>query len=46
VKYNLLKESKQIFTSKYQMYLPTEKQLQKEIETARDLVEMEKRLDK
>jgi len=46
VKYSLIKESKQIFTSKYQMYLPTEKQLQKEIETARDLVEMEKRLDK
>ena len=46
VKYSLLKESKQIFTSKYQMYLPTEKQLQKEIERARDLVEMGKRLDK
>ena len=46
VKYSLLKESKQIFTSKYQMYLPTEKQLQKEIVTARELVEMEKRLDK
>ena len=46
VKYSLVKESKQIFTSKYQMYLPTEKQLQKEIETARELVEMEKRLDK
>ena len=38
VKYSLLKASKQIFTSKYQMYLSTEKQLQKEIETARDLV--------
>ena len=46
VKYSLLKESKQIFTSKYQLYLPTEKQLQKEIETARELVEIEKRLDK
>lgn len=46
VKYSLLNESKQIFTSKYQLYLPTEKQLQKELERERELIEMEKRLEK
>lgn len=46
VKYSLLNESKQIFTSKYQLYLPTEKQLQKELERERELIEMQKRLEK
>jgi hypothetical protein len=46
VKYSLLKESKQVFSSKYQLYLPTEKQLQKELEREREVVEMEKRLIK
>ena len=46
VKYSLLSESKQIFASKYQMYLPTEKQLRKELERERGLVEIENRLKK
>jgi predicted nuclease of restriction endonuclease-like (RecB) superfamily len=45
-KYSLLKESKQIFASQYQTYLPTEKQLQEEITRERELVETEKRLKK
>jgi predicted nuclease of restriction endonuclease-like (RecB) superfamily len=44
VKYSLLKESKQIFASKYKTYLPSEKQLQQEIEREREEVEREKRL--
>lgn len=43
-KYSLLNESKQIFASKYQTYLPTEKQLQEEIAREREIVEMERRL--
>lgn len=46
VKYSLLKESKQIFASKYQLYLPTEKQLKEEIARERNQIEMEKRLRK
>jgi len=44
VKYSLLNESKQIFASKYKLYLPTEEELRKEIEREKELVEMEKRL--
>lgn len=44
VKYSLLKESKQLFASKYKTYLPTEKQLKQEIAREREFVEMEKRL--
>jgi len=44
VKYSVLNESKQIFASKYQMYLPTEKQLEEEILREREQVELEKRL--
>ena len=43
-RYSLLKDSKQIFASKYKTYLPTEKQLRKEIEREREIVEMEKQL--
>lgn len=43
-KYSLLKDSKQIFASKYKTYLPTEKQLKEEIAREREMVEMEKRL--
>lgn len=46
VKYSLLNESKQIFASKYKTYLPTEKELKKEIAREREVVEMEKRLKK
>jgi predicted nuclease of restriction endonuclease-like (RecB) superfamily len=46
VKYSLLNESKQLFASKYKTYLPTEKQLKKEIAREREMVEIEKRLKK
>lgn len=45
-KYSLLKDSKQIFASKYKTYLPTEKQLKEEIAREREVIEMEKRLKK
>lgn len=32
VKYSILKESKQLFASKYKLYLPTEEELKKELE--------------
>jgi len=38
-KYSILKESKQIFASKYLKLLPTEKELQREIERERKLIE-------
>jgi hypothetical protein len=44
VKYSLLNESKQIFASKYHLYLPTTKQLEKEIQRQRELIEQEKNL--
>lgn len=44
VKYSILNDSKQIFASKYQMYLPTEKQLKEEIEREKHEIEIEKRL--
>lgn len=43
VKYSLLKESRQIFASKYQMYLPTEKQLKQEIQREKEQIEQERR---
>jgi hypothetical protein len=45
VKYSLLNDSKQIFASKYMTYLPTEKELQDEIERERLQIEQEKNLD-
>ena len=44
VKYSLLNESKQIFASKYQLYLPTTKQLEQEIQREREQIEQEKNL--
>ena len=44
VKYSLLNESKQIFASKYQTYLPTEKQLSQEIQREKEQIEQDKRL--
>jgi len=44
VKYSVLSESKQIFASKYQMYLPTEKQLVEEIQREKQQIEDEKKL--
>ncbi len=37
VKYSILKESQQLFAAKYQMVLPTEEELQRELERERDL---------
>ena len=38
-KYSVLKDRKQIFASKYMLYLPTEQQLREEIERERRLIE-------
>jgi predicted nuclease of restriction endonuclease-like (RecB) superfamily len=40
VKYSVLHESKQLFASKYRLYLPDEKTLIREIETARERVNL------
>ncbi len=45
-KYSLLNESKQIFASKYKLYLPSEEELRKEIEKEREIMEIEKGLQK
>lgn len=39
VKYSVLKDRKQIFASKYMLYLPTEDELRREIERERKLIE-------
>jgi len=39
-KYSVLSEGKQIFASKYLKFLPTEEELQREIEKERNLIEM------
>jgi predicted nuclease of restriction endonuclease-like (RecB) superfamily len=44
VKYSVLKDSQQLFASKYLMYLPTEEELRAEIEKDREIIERAKRL--
>ncbi|HXC04642.1 MAG TPA: PDDEXK nuclease domain-containing protein [Bacteroidia bacterium] len=44
VKYSLLNESKQLFASKYKLILPSEKELRKEVERERKLLETETKL--
>jgi predicted nuclease of restriction endonuclease-like (RecB) superfamily len=44
VKYSLLNESKQIFASRYQLYLPTIEQLEQEIQRERDQIMLEQKL--
>jgi len=44
VRYTLLEDSKQIFASKYKLYLPTEEELKAELEREREMLEMERRL--
>ena len=44
VKYSVLSEGKQIFASKYKLYLPDEETLKDEIKRERDLLEREQRL--
>jgi hypothetical protein len=41
-KYSVLKDSKQLFASKYMLYLPTEDELRQEIERERRLIEASK----
>ncbi|MBQ9334976.1 MAG: DUF1016 family protein, partial [Alphaproteobacteria bacterium] len=36
IKYTLPEDNNQIFAAKYKLYLPTEEELQKEIQLARD----------
>ena len=43
VKYSVLNESRQLFASKYRLYLPTEEELRIEIERERELVVREQR---
>lgn len=43
-KYSLLSDSKQIFASKYKTYLPSEEELQLEIERGRHQIEIENKL--
>ena len=45
VRYTLLEDSKQIFASKYKLYLPTEEELKEELERERRMLELEKRLE-
>lgn len=44
VQYTLLKESRQIFASKYQLYLPTEEELQRTLQAERTRLELEQKL--
>ena len=44
VKYSVLKDSQQLFASKYLMYLPTEEELRAEIEKDREIIERAKQL--
>ena len=44
VKYSLLKDSKQIFASKYKLYLPSDKELKEELTRERKMIEQEKKL--
>lgn len=42
VKYSILEESKQIFASKYMLYMPTEEELKREINKDREIFEVER----
>ena len=44
VKYSILNESKQVFASKYQLYMPTVKQLEEEIQRQREEITQENKL--
>lgn len=45
VKYTLPEENKQIFASKYKVYLPTEEELKAELIRERDIIEVEKHIE-
>jgi len=40
-KYSVLNNSKNLFASKYMLYLPTEKELEQELERGRKLIEQQ-----
>ena len=42
VKYSVLNESRQLFASRYRLYLPSEEELRAEIERERELVVRER----
>jgi len=44
-RYSVLKESKQLFASKYMLYLPTEEELRRELDRERRLIEERQRLE-
>lgn len=44
VKYSILNDNRQLFASKYKLYLPTEEELKEELEREKRLIEMEKKL--
>ena len=44
-RYSVLNDSKQLFASKYMLYLPTEEELQRELERERRLIEERQRLE-
>jgi predicted nuclease of restriction endonuclease-like (RecB) superfamily len=46
IKYTLLEDSKQIFASRYKLYLPSEEELKAELEKERSLLELEEKPDK
>jgi len=46
VKYSLLNENKQVFASKYKLYMPTIKELQDEITREKQVIEQIKELSK
>lgn len=45
-KYSVLHENKQLFASKYKLYLPTEEELRAEIETQKEFYYLQKNIDK
>ena len=45
VKYSVLKENKQLFAAKYMLYLPTEEELQREIQKEVELIQIERKLN-
>jgi len=45
VKYTLLEDKKQLFASKYKLYLPSEEELKRQLKKERAFVEQERRLN-
>ena len=45
VKYTLLEGSKQIFASRYKLYLPSEEELRAELEREKAMLELENKLN-